>query len=124
MQAYIFYHSFFGQWAMSDTSKINAYGNRQARLRRHTKSKVDLSHDTVIHHLGKLHAQEKREQKKTEKELISEVEKILASNKMSEREKIAYLLALPQNTPFRKINKKLLPELFITMRQRWFKSSH
>lgn len=109
---------------MTDENDINNYGNRQARLRKYTDNSLGITREDLAYHLGKLHAPAKRKQKRSEKNKITEVEAILKSPKLGEAEKFRYLMSLPSDTPFRKIDRRLLPDLFIKIRQRWFKSSH
>jgi uncharacterized protein with NRDE domain len=109
---------------MSEDDDINDYGNRDARLRKYTKNGQGITNGDLDSHLRKILAPEKRLQKSLEKNAIAKVEAVLKSPDLGEAEKFRYLMSLPSDTPFRKMDKKLLPNLFIKIRQRWFKSSH
>ena len=75
---------------MSEDDDINGYGNREARLRKYTNNSRGITREDLVYHLGKLHAPEKRKQKRSEKNKISEVEAILKSPKLGEAEKFRY----------------------------------
>lgn len=108
---------------MNNTNDLNAYGNRQARLEV-LRDGNEISHQEIERHLGHLHSPERKKRKNEEKRLLAEIEEKLQSKNWGAPEKLKYLLSLPSKTPFRKVDRRLLPNLFIRMRQSWFNSSH
>ena len=108
---------------MDDEIDVNAYGNRQARLEA-LRNGNETSRQEVERHLGLLHSPERKKKKNEEKRLISEIEENLMSNKWGTSEKVKYLLGLPKNVPFRKLDRRLLPDVIIRWRRSWFDRSH
>ena len=106
---------------MGDEIDLNAYGNRQARLEA-LRNGNETSRQEVEQHLGMLHSPERKKKKNDEKK--QDYHENLMSNKWGTSEKVKYLLGLPKNTPFRKLNRRLLPDVIIRWRQSWFDRSH
>lgn len=108
---------------MDEINDLNAYGNRQARLEA-LRNGNEISHQDIERHLGRLHSPERKKKKNEEKQRLSEIEENLNNKNWGTPERLRYLLDLPSKTPFRKLDRRLLPNLFIRMRQSWFNSSH
>jgi hypothetical protein len=103
---------------MFNSDNTEAYGNRAARLKLHMASQGQSMAGSEKVHLAKLAISEERKKKKRRRELANLiVDKMFA---LPIEERLEYLMSLPPDYPFNHINRRLLPRLFVMMRDRWF----
>jgi len=103
---------------MFDLDNTEAYGNRAARLKRYMASHGHSMAEAEKVHLAKLAISEERKEKKRRRELANRIVDKMFTLPIEER--LEYLMSLPADYPFNHIDRRLLPRLFVIMRDRWF----
>lgn len=98
-----------------------AYGNREARMKHYRPKNGPSLYQTELEFRSRL----VRNQKKINKRLKKEEEALISSlveklHPLSNADRLSFLLSLPKSTPFEKLPKKLLPSVWLRMREIWF----
>jgi hypothetical protein len=101
-----------------ETKDFEAYGNRAARLKFYSPEyghSIDMSEKE---HLAKLAISQERIEKKRRRTMADRIVDQMFTIPFDER--LEYLMSLPVDYPFQHIDRRLLPKLFVVMRDRWF----
>ena len=104
-----------------ETKDFEAYGNRTARLKFYSREYGHSMDMSEKEHLAMLAISPERKEKKRRRAVADRIVDKMFTLPFEER--LKYLMSLPVDYPFQHIDRRLLPKLFVVMRDRWFCSN-